>query len=56
MNGAKTYIVAICAIIGTVGSAVSGAITWPEAFAIIVPAITAMTIRHGITTEAAKAA
>jgi hypothetical protein len=56
INGAKTYIVAACAILGALGSAWNGTITWPEAFAIVVPALTAVTVRHGISTEAAKKA
>lgn len=56
MNGAKTYIVAAGAVLSAVGAALQGSLSWPEALAIIVPAILAATVRHGVSTEAAKAA
>lgn len=55
MNGKKTYFAAAATVLGAVSAALAGTLTWPEALAIIVPAILAVTIRHGVTTEIQKA-
>ena len=56
MDGKKTYLVAATAILGALSAALAGSMTWPEALGVIVPAALGVTLRHGITTEAAKGA
>jgi hypothetical protein len=56
LEGKKTYLVAIAAILSAVASALAETITWPEALALIVPALLGMTIRSGVTAETAKRA
>lgn len=52
LQGYKTYIAAMLAIVGAMLSALDGDLTWPQAFDLIVPAVLGMTIRHGVSTQA----
>lgn len=54
LEGKKTYLIAAAAILSAVASALAGTLTWPEALALIVPAVLGMTVRAGVATEAAK--
>jgi uncharacterized membrane protein YfcA len=54
LDGKKTYIVALAAILGTIASALSGQIDWPSAANLIVTAILGSTIRDGLTKEMGK--
>lgn len=47
-NGKKTYLVAAATVFGTIASAVSGAISWPDAAQLIVTAILGATLRNGM--------
>lgn len=53
LNGKKTYLAAAATILGALAAALSDTMSWPEALAIIVPAILAVTIRHAIPAKAA---
>jgi hypothetical protein len=54
LSGFKTYIVGVVAIIGAIGAYLSGDLTIAAAAQAILTAVLGMTIRSGITTEAAK--
>lgn len=54
LSGKKTYLVALATILSAVASALAETITWPEALALIVPAVLGITIRSGVATETAK--
>lgn len=56
LSGKKTYLVALATILSAVASALAETITWPEALALIVPAVLGITIRNGVATETAKKA
>lgn len=51
MNGKKTYIVGIGAILGAVAGVMTGTLTIEQAVQLALPALMGMTIRHGVTTE-----
>lgn len=53
LSGYKTYIAAIVAIVGAVGAYLSGDADLQSTLQIVIPAVFAMTIRHGISTPAA---
>lgn len=48
MNGKKTYLAALASILGAVAGAASGQVSVADAAQIIVTAILAVTLRHGI--------
>tara|TARA_R110000868_G_scaffold410346_1_gene698060 strand:- start:2595 stop:2789 length:195 start_codon:yes stop_codon:yes gene_type:complete len=54
LNGAKTYVVGVAAMLTSLGAYLNGAITIKDLIEAWFAAITAMTIRHGITTTAGK--
>lgn len=54
LSGYKTYIMAGATVIGAVAAYLVGDETLQQALEIIVPAILAMAIRHGISTTGAK--
>lgn len=54
INGNKTYIVGVVAILYILTQIWTGATTWNTALPEILAALGAMSVRHGITTEAAK--
>lgn len=54
LKGKKTYVVAFMAILGALASYLTGDTTANDAIKIGIDAVLAATIRHGITTEAAK--
>ena len=56
LTGRKTYLIAAVTILGSVASALSGAATWKEALPLIVPALLAATVRHGIGAGAVQKA
>lgn len=56
LTGKKTYIAALATILGAVAAALSETMTWGDALALIVPAVLGMTLRAGVTAEAARAA
>lgn len=56
VNGKKTYIVSIIAILYIVSQALIHAITWETAVPEIMAALSAMTIRHGISTATTDSA
>lgn len=51
LSGYKTYIAGSLAILGAIGGFLDGDLLLPAALQIIVPAILAMTLRHGIATK-----
>jgi hypothetical protein len=50
-QGYKTYIVGALAVLGALGGYLDGDMTLVAALNIAVPAILAMTVRHGISTS-----
>jgi hypothetical protein len=52
LTGYKTYIVGTLAVLGAVGGFLDGDLTLVAATQLIVPAILAMTVHHGIATTA----
>lgn len=52
-SGYKTYIAGALAVLGALGGFLSGDLTPLAAVNLAVPAILAMTVRHGIATSAA---
>jgi hypothetical protein len=53
LNGYKTYIVGVLAVLGALGGWLDGDLTLTAALNAAIPAILAMTVRHGIATTAA---
>lgn len=51
-SGYKTYIVGGLAVLGAIGGYLDGDLTLAAALQLMVPAILAMTVRHGISTGA----
>lgn len=54
LSGYKTYITAALAILGALGGWLDGDLTVTAALDIALPALLAMTLRHGIATAGAK--
>lgn len=54
MSGYKTYIVGIAAVLGAVSAYLNDPSTLSVDLQAILTAVLGMTIRHGVTTEAAK--
>lgn len=54
LQGYKTYILGALTILGAVGSYLVGDATLPAAIQLVVTAVMGMTVRHAVTTEAAK--
>jgi hypothetical protein len=52
--GYKTYIVAALAVLGAIGGYLDGDLTVTAAIQVIIPAILAATVRHGITTTSGQ--
>ena len=52
LKGYKTYIVGALAILGALGGWLDGDLTPLAAINMALPALLAMTVRHGVTTEA----
>jgi hypothetical protein len=52
LSGYKTYIVAALAVLGAAGGWLDGDLTLVAALNIAVPALLAITMRHGIATTA----
>jgi hypothetical protein len=50
--GYKTYIVGVLAVLGAVGGWLDGDLTLLAALNVAVPALLAMTVRHGVATAA----
>jgi hypothetical protein len=48
LNGYKTYIVATLAVLGALGGWLDGDLTLVAALNLAVPALLAMTVRHGV--------
>jgi hypothetical protein len=53
LSGYKTYIVAALAVLGAAGGWLDGDLTLVAALNIAVPALLAVTLRHGIASAAA---
>lgn len=51
LQGKKTYLVGICAALYGIFGLLSGNMDANSALAIIVPAVLAMTVRHGIANQ-----
>ena len=49
MNGKKTYLVALGAVLGAAGGFLTGAMTADQAIQLAVTGLIGATIRHGIT-------
>jgi len=54
LNGYKTYITGALAILGAVGGYLDGDLTLVAALNIAVPAMLALTLRHGISNQAQR--
>ncbi len=54
LNGYKTYIVGALAVLGAVGGWLDGDLTLLAALNVAIPALLAMTVRHGIATTAVR--
>jgi hypothetical protein len=54
LSGYKTYIVGALAVLGALGGYLDGDLTITAALNLAIPAILAMTVRHGITATAQK--
>lgn len=54
LNGNKTYLTAAVAVVYAISAALYGAIDANTAVQIVLAAIGASTLRHGITTEGAR--
>ena len=52
LKGYKTYIVGALAVLGAIGGWLDGDMTLLAALNLAVPAVLAMTVRHGVTTQA----
>lgn len=55
LSGYKTYIVGGLTILGALGAFLSGNLAPADALNLVIPAILAMTVRHGVATTAAAA-
>lgn len=53
MNGKKTYLAAAATILSAVAAGLSETMTWPQALALIVPAILACTLRNALPAKVA---
>lgn len=54
LNGLKTYIIGVAAILTALGAFLNGALDTKGLVEAVYAAITAMTLRHAITTTAGK--
>jgi hypothetical protein len=54
LKGYKTYIVGVLAALGAIGGWLDGDMTLLAALNLAVPAILAMTVRHGVATAAVE--
>lgn len=54
LAGKKTYIVAALAVIGAIAAYLTGDANFNDSAKIVVDAVLAATVRHGITTETGK--
>jgi hypothetical protein len=52
LDGYKTYIAGALTLLGALGGFLSGSLTPDAALNVVVPAVLAMTLRHGISTAA----
>ncbi len=52
LNGYKTYVVGVLTALGALGGWLSGDVTPVAALNLAVPAILAMTVRHGVAKQA----
>lgn len=52
LSGYKTYIAGALTILGALGGYLTGNLAMDQAVNLVVPAILAMTVRHGISTAA----
>jgi hypothetical protein len=52
LNGYKTYIAGGLTILGALGGFLTGMLAPADALNIVIPAILAMTVRHGVATTA----
>ena len=50
LSGYKTYIAGTMVVLGAIAAYLTGDSTLQQALSIAIPAILAMTVRHGITT------
>jgi len=53
-SGYKTYIAGALAILGALGGFLTGSMSVDQAVNLVVPAVLAMTVRHGIATATAS--
>ena len=53
LSGYKTYIAGALTILGALGGFLTGNLAVDQAINLVVPAILAMTVRHGVSTTAA---
>ena len=51
LSGYKTYIVGTLAVLGAIGGLLDGDLTVAAAINLAIPALLAMTVRHGIATK-----
>ncbi len=54
MNGKKTYLAALAGVLGAAAGYYTGTLDMPAAIQLAFSAVAAATIRHGVSTEAAK--
>ena len=52
LSGYKTYLAGALTILGAIGGFLTGTLPVEQAVNLVVPAILAMTVRHGISTAA----
>jgi hypothetical protein len=50
LSGYKTYLAGVLTILGAIGGFLTGTLPVEQAVNLVVPAILAMTVRHGIST------
>lgn len=53
-SGYKTYIAGALTILGALGGFLTGTLAPEQAISLVVPAVLAMTVRHGVSTAAAS--
>lgn len=53
LSGYKTYIAGALTILGALGGFLTGNLAVDQAINLVVPAVLAMTVRHGVSTTAA---
>jgi len=54
MNGFKTYTAALLTVLGSVVLGFTGGISWVQAAFLVVPAVVAACVRHGVSTSTAS--